>query len=107
MPLPKPEANTRPDIELPPDRGMTLTVRPAVSSSPRPPHVIIDTSAPLPLSATYFDGWLPPGGLPMFRPSTVRRDSTARPPWIGKIAKTGPELTLLLFGRTPGTAVSR
>ena len=52
MPLPKPEANTRPDIVLPPDFGMTLTVRPAVSSSPRPPDVIIDTSAALPMSAT-------------------------------------------------------
>ena len=82
-------------------------VRPAVSDSPRPPDVIIVTSCALPMSATKFGGWLPPGGLLMFRPSTVRRDSTPRPPWIGKIANTGPVLTLLLFVCSPGTVVSR
>ena len=59
--------------------------------------MVIVTSAALPMSAVKFGGWLPPGGLLMFSPSTVRRDSTPRPPWIGKIANTGPVLTLLLF----------
>ena len=43
----------------------------------------------------------------MFIPSTVTRDSTPRPPWIGKIAKTGPVLTLLTLVCTPGTVVSK
>ena len=47
------------------------------------------------------------GGLLMFNPSTVRRDSTPRPPWIGKIAKTGPVLTLLLLVWIPGTVLTR
>ena len=52
-------------------------------------------------------GGLPPGGLLMFSPSTVKRDSTPRPPWIGKIAKTGPVLALFKFVCSPGTMVSR
>ena len=39
--------------------------------------------------------------------AATRRDSTPRPPWIGKIAKTGPVLTLLLLVWRPGTALSR
>ena len=50
-------------------------------------------------------GWLPPGGLLMFKPSTVRRDSTPRPPCTGKIAKTGPVFTSVIFACKPGTAV--
>jgi hypothetical protein len=82
-------------------------VRPAVSISPRPPDVSIVTSCALPTSAVKFGGWLPPGGLLMFRPSTVRRDSTPRPPWIGKMANTGPVLTLFTLVCRPGTVVSR
>src|ERR1044072_6716692 len=48
-------------------------VRPAVSISPRPPDVSIVTSCALPTSAVKFGGWLPPGGLLMFSPSTVAR----------------------------------
>ena len=107
IPSEKPETKARPDTWLPPCFGTMFMVRPAVSDSPRPPDVIIVTSCALPMSATKFGGWLPPGGLLTFRPSTVRRDSTPRPPWIGKIAKTGPVLTLLLFVCSPGTVVSR
>src|SRR4029078_5871967 len=92
---------------LPPVFGRMFMVRPAVSISPRPPDVIIVTSWALPTSAVKFGGWLTPGGLRMFRPSTVKRDSTPRPPWIGKMANTGPVLTLLLLVCKPGTVDSR
>ena len=35
-------------------------------------------------------------------PSTVRRDSTPRPPWIGKIANTGPRRHVAGIGHQPG-----
>ena len=94
MPSEKPETKNRPDMLLPPCFGTMFTVRPAVSASPSPPDVVIVTSCALPMSAVKFGGWFPPGGLLMFKPSTVTRDSTPRPPWIGKIGehRTGADV---------------
>ena len=79
IPSEKPETKARPEKRLPPCFGTMFICRPAVSVSPRPPDVSIVTSCALPMSAVKFGGWLPPGGLLMFSPSTreTRLDAAA------------------------------
>ena len=98
MPLKKSD----PVIRLPPVFGTMFIVRPAVSVSPRPPEVMNVTSCALPTSAMYAGGWLPPGGLPMLRPSIVRRPSLLRPPWIGNCVVAVPVTVSFRLVTTPG-----
>ncbi len=95
-----------PEVELPPVFGTMFITSPAVSDSPRPPAVVNVTSCALPTSAMYAGGWLPPGGLPMFNPSTVIRPSLLRPPWIGNCVVDVAVTTSLRLVMTPGTMLT-